>query len=81
MHWFCGQENKLALAGILPSDENSQTVGQRPICGVPVHVTRLRSRTSDRQASQRIPSLRVPRFSGLMPAKWVLGLHADTIEA
>src|ERR1700730_14173700 len=32
MHWFCGQENKLVLTGISPSDENSQTVGQCLIC-------------------------------------------------
>jgi len=38
MRWFCGQENKLVLTCILPSDENLQTVGQPPICGVLVHV-------------------------------------------
>ncbi len=38
MHWFCGQENKLVPTGILPSDENVQTVGQCLICGVTGHL-------------------------------------------
>ena len=38
MHWFCGQENKLVPIGILPSDENVQTVGQCLICGVTGHL-------------------------------------------
>jgi hypothetical protein len=32
MLWFCDQENKLVLTGILPSDEDFQTVGQWLIC-------------------------------------------------
>jgi hypothetical protein len=38
MHWFCGQENNLIPTGILPSDENVQTVRQCLICAETVQV-------------------------------------------
>ncbi len=71
MRWFCGQENKLVPTGILPSDENVQTVGQCLICGVLVHVTgslsrwisslRLRCYTSS--GKKIVPILQAEGFS------------------